>query len=219
LLVHYQDLVALDAASGKELWRAELSARHASPIAVRIGKEDVLISPSGNLVRATDGKVLLSENGLQLSECSPILGDGVVFAQGGKFSAYRLPEAVTENPSLELLWQTSSARGRRTPSPVYHDGLLYGATTEGIFDVTDAATGQTVYRKRLDLDKNIYASVTLAGDLIFVSSTQGSTLILKTGRKYEEVARCELEPFGSCPVFVGKRMYVRAQKHLYCVGQ
>src|SRR5436190_942082 len=50
LIVHLNDLVALEPATGKELWRAKVSARHASPIAARAGKEDVLITPAGPVV-------------------------------------------------------------------------------------------------------------------------------------------------------------------------
>src|SRR5262249_8160795 len=50
LIVHVRDLVALDVATGKESWRTELQASHASPVAAKLGKEDVIVSPAGAVV-------------------------------------------------------------------------------------------------------------------------------------------------------------------------
>jgi outer membrane protein assembly factor BamB len=218
LIVHYHDLVALNAKTGEIAWRTELPARHATPIAIRLGEDDALSCPSGSVVRVSDGKVLFEESALRVSEGSPVTEDGVLYAQADKTSAFRLPTGgdVTK---LELLWQATASRGRRTPSPVLHDGLLYGATTEGILDVTDAETGDVVYRKRLDLGENLYSSVTAAGDSIYITNTKGTTLVLAPGREFTEIARNELESLGSNPVFVGKRLYFRGHKNLYCIGQ
>ncbi|MHC4983091.1 MAG: hypothetical protein ACYTF6_07990 [Planctomycetota bacterium] len=45
------------------------------------------------------------------------------------------------------------------------------------------------------------------------------TIVLEPGREYKQAAKNKLEGFRSCPVFLGKRMYVRGLKHLYCIGQ
>ena len=218
LIVHFQDLVALDAKAGEVVWRTPLSPQHATPIAVRLGTVDAIASPSGKVVRASDGKVLFVESALQVSEGSSITQAGVLYAQGDKTSAFKLPTSDAAT-SLELLWNANASRGRRTPSPVLHDGLLYGATTEGILDVTDVQTGDVVYRKRLELGENLYSSVTAAGDFLYLSSTKGTTLVFKPGREFEEVARNELESLGSNPIFAGRRMYIRGHKNLYCIGQ
>ena len=62
-------------------------------------------------------------------------------------------------------------------------------------------------------------SITLAGGLLFISSDAGVTLVLEPGREYKEVAKNTLEPFRSTPVFQGKRLYIRAKEHLYCIGE
>lgn len=221
LIVHFHDLVALDAKSGEVLWRTKLDARHASPIAFRAGSESLLASPSGAIVRVSDGKILLNEPALRASECSPIVFERTLVAQEGKTTALKIPEMVRDSTSdneFEVLWQASASRGRRTPSPVLHDGLIYGATTEGILEVTDAASGDLVYRKRLDFDGNLYSSVTAAGPYIYLGCTKGGTRVLKAGREFAEVAYNQLEDYGSNPIFAGKRMYLRGQTHLYCIA-
>lgn len=217
LIVHFHDLVALDAATGEIAWRTELPATHASPILFRWGDENTIVSPAGSILRVSDGKVLFKDPALKTSEASSIAVGNIIYSQEGKTSAFQLP--ASKDGELDVLWQVSASRGRRTPSPVLHKGLLYGATTEGIFEVTDVESGEIVYRKRLDFDGNLYSSVTAAGDYIYVGCTRGTTLVLKAGREFEEVAQNKLEDYGSNPVFAGKRMYLRGQKHLFCIGQ
>lgn len=217
LIVHLHDLMAIDASTGEIVWRTKLSASHASPIVFRHGNEDLLVSPAGAIVRVKDGKILANDPALRTSESSSIAHDGTVISQEGKTTAFKLPADLEKG--VEVLWQASASRGRRTPSPVLHDGLIYGATTEGIFEVTDAETGDLVYRKRLEFDGNLYSSVTAAGPYIYLGCTKGTTLVIKAGREYEEVAHNKLEDYGSNPIFAGKRMYLRGQKNLYCVGE
>ncbi len=72
LIVHIKDLLALDLATGKEVWRAALTATHASPVLARLGKEDVVVSPAGAVVRASDGKVL-GKGPFRSSDNSPVV--------------------------------------------------------------------------------------------------------------------------------------------------
>ena len=218
LVVHYHDLVALDAGSGKVVWRTKADARHASPIATQVGKEPVLVIPAGDIVRVRDGKILATHRDLRVSECTPIIDKGIVYAQSGQTSAFPLAKAINESANLEPLWQVRTASGRRTPSPVLHNGLLYGVTTNGIMDVLDVKTGEKVYTRRLNLG-NVYSSPTIAGNRLYISGTRGDTVVLELGRPFRLVAENELESFGSNPVFVGTRMYIRGRNHLYCIGK
>lgn len=218
LLVHVQDLVALDPATGNELWRANVPAKHGTAAVTQIGGEEVLITPSGALVKATDGRVL-AEKLFDLSENSPLLHDGVVYAhESGKTKAIRLPTSLDGPIEKKPLWESTSTREQRMASAVWSDGLLYCGTRSGIMDVVDAETGKSVYRKRLDLGE-LFASMVQAGDSIYVSGKSGKTLLLRPGREFEEVAINELGRTSSTPIFAGRRMYVRAEKSVYCVQE
>jgi outer membrane protein assembly factor BamB len=217
LIVHLNDLVALDPATGKELWRLPLSARHASPIATRLGKEDVLITPAGPIVRVRDGKVL-SKGKFSLSESSPLLQGGVVYASNsGQIRAFKLSQSDEGDVVLAELWKASAARDRRTPSSVLHDGLLYAVNTNGMLEVIDTKGGEQVYKQRLPIN-HVYSSITLAGGYLFVLDMRGKAVVFKPGRRYEQVALNQLEGTGASPVFIGDHLYVRGQQHLYCLG-
>ena len=105
------------------------------------------------------------------------------------------------------------------PSPVLHKGLLYAIDDRGVFSVLEADSGKLVYEERVDIGGRHYPSISVAGDNVYLSSDNGATLVVKAGRKYEAIGQNELDPFRSSLVFEGQRMYVRTQKHLYCIGE
>jgi outer membrane protein assembly factor BamB len=219
LLIHFTDLVALDQKTGNEVWRLKYPTSHGTPLATRIGDVDVVLTPKGALVRAQDGKLLAD----RLGSCganSPVLHDRTVYYVHGGANAVRLPESVAEPMKPQVLWKGKvTGGGYWFSSPVVHEGLLYAASDQGVLTVLDAATGALVYEERLNLRGQTYPSISLAGNRLYVSSDNGTTVVLQPGREYKELARNQLEPFRSSLVFEGKRVYVRTAKHLYCIGE
>jgi outer membrane protein assembly factor BamB len=216
VIVHIKDLVALDVATGKEAWRVELTAGHASPVAARLGKEDVIIDPAGAVVRAHDGKVL-GRGRFRSTDSSPVVQGDTVYLFGQTLEAHKLTVDGDE-VKVTSLWSRSGAREmHHLPSPLVHDGLLYGVTTGGYLEVIDAKTGTNVYRERLGVGQ-VYSSVALAGNMLYVLDLRGKAVVFKPGRKFERVAVNELDGTGSCPVFDGNHLYVRGTRTLYCVS-
>lgn len=159
LLVHLKDLVALDAKTGEEVWRDVLSPNYATSVPTKAGTAAVVVSPSGAVVRVSDGKVLVKSDKLRSSECTPILRDGTLYTFDSRARALRLLPAGEDAVKLEQLWESRISGGRRTPSAAWHDGLLYAVTTDGKLDVLDARTGEGVYQERLNVG-DVYASAT-----------------------------------------------------------
>jgi outer membrane protein assembly factor BamB len=217
VIVHYADMVALDAKDGSESWRLKLQPLHGTSIPTRIGGVDVLLSPTGRMIRAADGKILEDKLGA-CGDNAPILHDKIAYFIAGSATAARLPSSPDDK--AEVLWKCNLKGGDYWfASPVYHEGLIYAVNGNCNFSVVDARTGKLVYGDRLDFGGRVYPSIAFAGKLLFVSSDNGTTLVLEPGREYKELGRNTLETFRSSPVFEGKRMYVRTQKHLYCIGE
>lgn len=219
LIVHLNEMVALDPQTGEEIWRTEANPRFGSPVASTIGSDVVLVTADGAIIRAADGK-LLAEKLFALPHGSPIVHEGVVYVADGEARALQLPSSISSDDKVELeeLWTAKISGQRRFASPVYHDGLLYGVSDQGILDVLDAETGERVYRERLSLGNgNVYPSVTMAGGLIYVGSESGTMVVIRPGREYEEVARNEFEGFSAAPVFDEGCMYLRCKEHLVCI--
>jgi hypothetical protein len=66
----------------------------------------------------------------------------------------------------------------------------------------------------------MYASMVGAAGRIYITGREGTTLVLKHGPKFEILATNTLsEGVDASPVILGKRLLLRGQKHLYCVGE
>ncbi len=220
VIVQFVDVVALEAGTGNEAWRVKLPATHASPVATRVGDVDVIVHPAGSILRASDGKAL-AEGLFRLDQSSPVVHEGVIYAhENGTLKAFALPARADETLRVKPLWETAAPRGQyQIASPVLHDGCVYGVSLNGIWQATDGKTGQQIYRHRLPFSARVYASVHLAGGLLFVADQTGKTAVLRPGRSYQEAAVNELDYHPASFAFAGKRMYVRTYKHLYCVGE
>lgn len=109
-------------------------------------------------------------------------------------------------------------------SSLFHDGLLYTRTSGGKsvadLEIVDVKAGAvTLHSQKLGGDDLWFTpSPTLAGELVFVITGDGTATIMKPGIKPELVAALALEPTGASPYFHGSRMYVRAIKRLICIG-
>ena len=212
-------VLGLDSQSGEERWRTPSEQSWGSLVQTRIYGTDIVITSSGDLIRVRDGRKLARKIG-SLNYNAPVVRAGVVYFADGQQTtgAFRLPPLADGQTLPEALWRARLPEERYYAGPLLYGGLLYAVSEKANLSVLDARTGKEVYRKRLGLEGTVYPSITGAGKYVFVSSDSGQTVVLETNREYSEVARNQLEGFRSCPVFRGDRMYVRTQRHLYCIG-
>ncbi|MDA0838582.1 MAG: PQQ-binding-like beta-propeller repeat protein [Planctomycetota bacterium] len=126
-------------------------------------------------------------------------------------------------------------------SPLIHEGIYYNQDVFGTLYAVDLKTRKLLYRVDLSSEFNslshynavgVAASITLGGDHLFVSDNQGTTVVFEPGPEFKKIALNRLErqvyrPWPvrpqeetgcSPPVFDGKRMYLRGEYHLYCIG-
>lgn len=225
-------LVALDPNTGQTLWatpKGAIKGTHGTPLALRIGDVEAVVSAAGDVVRLADGKILAQKLG-RLLYPSPILKDRVLYLIGGMASAMELPGKAAEQMTADDFPERWSAKleGVFYASPVCHDGLAYTVARDARYTVLDAATGEIALQKVLDLppagskaDKpSVYPSVTVAGKYVFISNDAGDTVILEAGREYKQIARISFGDGSSAtPAFDGRDMFLRGAKTLYCIGR
>ena len=220
LIVCIDRVAALDANTGKEVWRSKRCQGWGSPVSARIGNETVVFMSSGRMFRASDGKQVSAECA-PLERASPVVYDDALYYVGNGGNAYDFPKTVGDKLKLTERWQADTRGGLFTASPVVYDGLVYAVSSKlHVLNVLDAASGKTVYVKRLKFGREpTWPSLCVAGNYVYVTNRDGTTLVLEAGRTYKEVARNRLEFVISSPVFHDNRMYLRTNDRLYCIGE
>jgi outer membrane protein assembly factor BamB len=221
LIVNIENTVAFEAATGRRAWLTKYGQSWGSAVHARIGSEDLILLANGRILRASDGKVLKRVPGLP--NASPVVHDGVAYYIDVRAEAHELPTTLAagaDTLDLKTRWSIQLKGGDIFASSIVHDGLIYAVSTQQIMNVIDATSGQIVSTRRLTLgEQPVWPSLCLAGKYLYISSRDGTTLVLEAGRQYQEVARNRLEYFISTPVFHNNRMFVRTSQHLFCIGQ
>jgi len=222
LIVHFRQPIALNPATGETVWKSQAREGWGTAAVTNIDGVNVLVTPNGDILRANDGKNLAS--GLfSMPYGSPIVQEGVIYLvdeNGG--AAFRLPKTIeNEKITVEPLWKNAPPKDRYYSSPIVVDGVLYVMHRRQVFSAIDAATGEVLFSEPIDLGKGqqLYGSLSLAGDHLFVSHDSGYAAVLKPGRTFQLVGTNTLEPTRSTPIFSGDKIYFRTDRHLFCLGK
>ena len=196
-------LVALDKATGKNLWKADRKSRSSwtSPVVTKIdGRPAVLVSSSGSLdaYDAATGKELASLDGLVGNNIpSPaVSGDLVVLGAGENRMKPDAAASAKSNCcvrltvkgdkiSFEPVWDGKKAICQHA-SPLVYQGHAYFVTKSGLVHCVDLKTGAERYAERLD--NPCWATPVGAGDHIYFFGKDGVTTVIKTGPDFEKVA-------------------------------
>ncbi|MGD0088937.1 MAG: PQQ-binding-like beta-propeller repeat protein [Planctomycetota bacterium] len=208
--------------------------------AVVLGNGTIVRASDGKVVFSTPGM------GVQAVATPVVEQDTLLLLTSGSMQLFihKLPPAFADPLKLEtrevkvetpfpkyfLPWHLSS--------PLVHEGLAYLLNNSGVLTVVDLEAGRILYQKLLDLDffwdsgasRGIGNSPALAGGHIYIFGKDGAALVIEPGRAYKQLAKNKLENmvmlghwaerqerFLSSPVFDGKRIYVRAEGHLYAL--
>jgi outer membrane protein assembly factor BamB len=224
-------VVAVNKATGKELWRnarPERSTWTTPLIFEHAGRAQVVISATGK-VRSYDlatGKLLWECAGLGVNVIpQPVYHEGMVYVMSGytqpKLLAIRLGKEGDLTGTEEVLW--SQTRGLSyTASPVLHDGKFYTLTDNGMISAFNAKTGEPYYhQQRLPKPYNFKASPIGANGKLYLASEDGDVIVLKLGEKYEVLATNTLaeQMFIASPIVVGGELFLRSQNQLFCISE
>ena len=220
-------VAALYRKSGKLAWKTERNAdalktfSFSTPLLITVkGKKQVVSAGSGAVmaydpgtgkeiwrVRYGDGYSVIPR---------PVHGRGLVFISTG----YMRPSLLAIRPDGEgdvtdshVAW-TVRRSAPHTPSPLLVGDELYMVSDGGVASCLDAKTGKLHWEKRVG--GNFSASPLYADGKIYLQSEEGVGLVLKTGKKYEQIAKNPLEErtLASYAAADGA-LYIRTAKLLY----
>ena len=224
LIVHVSNLYAFDPATGEQLWvNTEAKASYGTPVSLRVGDVDLIVTPNGDVVRAADGKSVASEIGRGVHSSPIPCGDGAVCFGNNEVVTLRLNAAMKE----QELWN-GTVTGEVFGSPLLHENTLFVTTGTGELFAFNASgkgeqepliNGRKIFEHENTSGPTAYASLTLAGKYLFFNSNRGETVVLEATREAKLVRRNKLPSgSGSSPIFSGGDMFLRDGDKLFCIS-
>ncbi|MFG0267634.1 MAG: PQQ-binding-like beta-propeller repeat protein [Rhodopirellula sp. JB055] len=224
-------IVALDAATGKEKWRQNRDERTtwSTPLITEYEGRTQVITNGSNRVRSYDLATgeLIWECGGQASNPipSPVrFEDNVIVMTGYRgYAIYSIPLSakgdVTDSDVINWVEEDAAPY---VPSPVLYKGQLYFVkANNGVLVSREAKTGELVIdQTRLPDISSVYASPVAAGDHVYFTGRDGTTLVLRHGDQLETVATNELDDeVDASAAIVGDEIFIRSKSHVYCIGE
>jgi outer membrane protein assembly factor BamB len=234
-----QYLIALDKNSGQTVWQTnrsvawndenvpgqmakegDLRKAHSTPLIVNWAGKPLMLSAGAKAAYGYDprtGHELWRVHHNDYSAAPrPLFDRGVAYFVPG-FTTRELWAVKTDGQGdvtdTAVLWKCKSHVGKYA-SPILLNGLLYTAADEAFVTCVDAATGQAVWSEAIG--GKYEASPVYADGRLYFFSQQGTTTVLKPGRKFEVLATNKLEGnFMASPAVSGKALYLRSRTHLY----
>ncbi|MCA9185787.1 MAG: PQQ-binding-like beta-propeller repeat protein [Pirellulaceae bacterium] len=136
-------------------------------------------------------------------------GSGIAVRRGGKGN-------VTES---HLAWRRPRTKGN-LGTGVVHDGLAFVSDMSGIVECFNLATQEKVWEKRLAgaANNDVWSSLLLSGDRIYMLNKSGDTFVFKAGPKFELLATNSLdEETNSSIVPHEGELLIRTHEALWCI--
>ncbi len=216
-------LLTFDGATGAVVWEQPrpVGASWATPIAFDAAGKSQLITLAAPWVISYSPK-----DGAELwrADCldgevtpSPIFADGTLFivSPSNKLQPIR-PDGTGDVTKTHLGWMAEDGIPDVT-SPVSNGELIFVLNSAGMATCYDAKNGGKQWEH--DFDEMCNASPSIAGNKLILITNKGTLITIEAAREFKELARSPLgEKVFASPAFAQGRMFVRAMKHLICIG-
>jgi outer membrane protein assembly factor BamB len=221
-------MIAVDKKSGKEAWRVTRKTRAtwATPVLVKTPQRTELVVSGAETVISYDpatGKEIWRCEGVVSHAIPTPVTDGEVMylsagSQAKKALAVKLGGTgdLTNTPSV--LWKYAKGTAY-VPSPILYGNYLYLMTDSGLLTCLEARTGEVKYEGgRVPVPAKFTASPVAFDGKILLTSEDGDTFVLKAGPVHEVLRTNSIgEPIYASPAIADGRIFIRGEKHLYCV--
>ena len=226
-------VLALNAATGEEVWRRERQSRTswATPVFWENDRRAELITCGSGFVTSYDpasGEELWTITNIGGSfSASPASDKQFIYlGNSGPRSSGPLLAIDSEmegdrkfdpdEPLEHLAWSKMQA-GPGMASPVSVGGYLY-IPGRGILTCYSSKDGTVAFKQRLELS-SMAASLWAAGDRVFLMDEDGKTLVLEVGPEFNIIATNQISDdlFWSTPAVIGNSLLIRGVKKLYCI--
>lgn len=144
----------------------------------------------------------------------------MLFMTGG-FPAHHIlgikPDGQGNVTDTKIVWRTNKGVSY-VPSPISEGDYFLVVSDGGVASCFHAATGEMYWQERVG--PHAHSSLVSSNGLVYFTTDDGATTVVKPGPTFEVVARNILgEMTESSPAISGGYIFLRGSKHLYCLGE
>jgi outer membrane protein assembly factor BamB len=225
-------LVALDRATGKEVWRTDRPHRtrsYCAPLIVEAAGRTQLVMAGSMCVASYDpdnGKLIWMHDGpTEQYVASLVYGDDTLFLTTGypeyHFMGLRPGGRGDITGSEHVAWHHPKLPARDAsyvPSPVAHDRYFFVVSDQGWATCFEAKTGKKLWREKLG--RHHSASLIVAEGRVYLVADEGDTYVVKAGPTFELLAKNRLgEECYASPAVAQGQLFVRTASSIICIGK
>ncbi len=225
-------MLCFDGPTGKQVWEAK------RPVLVAWSTPILAQTPSGPQVIAAGHPLVIAhdpETGSEIWRAkwlqsggevapSPVYVNGVAYLGLDREDLVAIKTDGKGDVTKSHILYRSMIDLPDIVSPLATGEFVFSIQTSGNVICADARTGEEVWQHLFespdpDTMVNFNASPTLIGKNVYLTDTNGLTYIFEAAREFKLVATCKLdEPIRASPAVLDGKIYLRGEKHLYCIG-
>ena len=219
-------IVALDRNTGETVWKTARENKTRSYVTPLIrdvaGRTQMVLSGSRSVCSYdphNGQRHWIIDGPTEQYVASPVF-DGATFYMTAGFPTYHVmrirPDGQGNVTDTHVDWHITNARCY-VPSPVIVDQYLFIADDRGTANCFDTATGDVVWKERLG--QHYSASLVTAHGLVYFLADDGVMKVVRPGATLDVVAENELGEYCfASPAISQGQMFLRGEKHLFCIG-
>jgi outer membrane protein assembly factor BamB len=220
-------IVALKRESGKVAWklpRANGIRSYVTPLIREIdGRTQMIFSGSKHIISLNprDGSQNWKIEGPTEQFVASMVFDGKLLFMAAGFPTYHVmgirPDGRGDVTDSHVAWHATNAKCY-VPSPVIVGEHLFVADDRGTANCFIAATGDRLWQERLG--NHFSNSLVTANGLCYLLADDGAMKVVRPGEKLDVVADNPLgERCYSSPAIAHDQIFIRGEKHLFCIGK
>ncbi|MEI6141221.1 MAG: PQQ-binding-like beta-propeller repeat protein [Mariniphaga sp.] len=126
------------------------------------------------------------------------------------------PDGAGDVSNTHISWRSTNG-ACFVPSPIVAGDYLLSTMTNGSVYCIEASSGKIFWKENLGKQ---YASAVYANGMVYMPNDAGTVTVIKPGPKFEVISRNSIgETLFASPAISNGRIYLRGDKHLYCIGE
>jgi outer membrane protein assembly factor BamB len=155
---------------------------------------------------------------------SPVADNGLVFVgsgfQGSFLGAFRLTGSGDIKGTDNVVWSINHDTPDVASPLLSHGRLYFHKAKSGLLSCVDAATGKPHYiSQRVQGLDTTYASPIAAGGHVYLTARNGTTVVINDADVFKIVATNSVDEIvGGTPAPVDNELFIRGEKHLFCIA-